>query len=166
MLTMLAAALLGVGAGIVIPLVTRAIVDGPVARGEHSLLNTRSRGTPLGHPLQQPVRADQADPPLAGLLHQPRGQLLVDRVQLGSRRVLGLRVLRRRLRHVVSPPVCRRHTLSWSYTVVFTVPLGLHPGHGTEITLRITTARAVVRLRCSVVYPGRDLLATRTGSGR
>jgi hypothetical protein len=23
---------------------------------------------------------------------------------------------------VVSPPVCRRHTLSWSYTVVFTVP--------------------------------------------
>jgi ATP-binding cassette subfamily B protein len=38
MLTMLAAALLGVGAGIVIPLVTKAIVDGPVARGEHSLL--------------------------------------------------------------------------------------------------------------------------------
>ncbi len=38
MLTMLAAALVGVGAGIVIPLVTKAIVDGPVARGEHSLL--------------------------------------------------------------------------------------------------------------------------------
>ncbi|HZD02623.1 MAG TPA: ABC transporter ATP-binding protein [Actinomycetes bacterium] len=38
MLTMLAAALLGVGAGIVIPLVTKAIVDGPVARGERSLL--------------------------------------------------------------------------------------------------------------------------------
>jgi ATP-binding cassette subfamily B protein len=38
MLTMLAAALLGVGAGIVIPLVTKAIVDGPVERGEHSLL--------------------------------------------------------------------------------------------------------------------------------
>jgi ATP-binding cassette subfamily B protein len=38
MLTMFAAALLGVGAGIVIPLVTKAIVDGPVARGEHSLL--------------------------------------------------------------------------------------------------------------------------------
>jgi ATP-binding cassette, subfamily B, bacterial len=38
MLTMLAAALLGVGAGIVIPLVTKMIVDGPVARGERSLL--------------------------------------------------------------------------------------------------------------------------------
>src|SRR6266511_4073102 len=38
MLTMFAAALLGVGAGIVIPLVTKAIVDGPVARGERSLL--------------------------------------------------------------------------------------------------------------------------------
>jgi ATP-binding cassette subfamily B protein len=38
MLTMFAAALLGVGAGIVIPLVTKAIIDGPVARGEHSLL--------------------------------------------------------------------------------------------------------------------------------
>jgi len=38
MLTMFTAALLGVGAGIVIPLVTKAIVDGPVARGEHSLL--------------------------------------------------------------------------------------------------------------------------------
>jgi len=38
MLTMFAAALLGVGAGIVIPLVTKAIIDGPVARGERSLL--------------------------------------------------------------------------------------------------------------------------------
>jgi ATP-binding cassette subfamily B protein len=38
MLTMLTAALLGIGAGIVIPLVTKAIVDGPVARGERSLL--------------------------------------------------------------------------------------------------------------------------------
>jgi ATP-binding cassette subfamily B protein len=38
MLTMLAVALLGVGAGIVIPLVTKQIVDGPVARGERSLL--------------------------------------------------------------------------------------------------------------------------------
>ena len=38
MLTMFVATLLGVGAGIVIPLVTKAIVDGPVARGEHSLL--------------------------------------------------------------------------------------------------------------------------------
>ena len=38
MLTMFAAALLGVGAGIVIPLVTKAIVDGPVERGERSLL--------------------------------------------------------------------------------------------------------------------------------
>jgi ATP-binding cassette, subfamily B, bacterial len=38
MLTMLAAALLGVGAGIVVPLVTKAVVDGPVARGERSLL--------------------------------------------------------------------------------------------------------------------------------
>jgi ATP-binding cassette subfamily B protein len=38
MLTMLTAALLGVGAGIVIPLVTKAIVDGPVERGERSLL--------------------------------------------------------------------------------------------------------------------------------
>jgi ATP-binding cassette subfamily B protein len=38
MLTMLAAALLGVGAGIVVPLVTKAIVDGAVARGERSLL--------------------------------------------------------------------------------------------------------------------------------
>ena len=35
---MFAAALLGVGAGIVIPLVTKAIIDGPVARGERSLL--------------------------------------------------------------------------------------------------------------------------------
>jgi len=38
MLAMFAAALLGVGAGIVIPLVTKAIIDGPVARGERSLL--------------------------------------------------------------------------------------------------------------------------------
>jgi ATP-binding cassette subfamily B protein len=38
MLIMFAAALLGVGAGIVIPLITKAIVDGPVARGERSLL--------------------------------------------------------------------------------------------------------------------------------
>jgi ATP-binding cassette, subfamily B, bacterial len=38
MLTMFTAALLGVGAGIVIPLVTKAIVDGPVDRGERSLL--------------------------------------------------------------------------------------------------------------------------------
>jgi ATP-binding cassette subfamily B protein len=38
MLIMFAAALLGVGAGIVIPLITKAIVDGPVTRGEHSLL--------------------------------------------------------------------------------------------------------------------------------
>src|SRR6266487_1908956 len=38
MLMMFAATLLGVGAGIVIPLVTKAIVDGPVARGERSLL--------------------------------------------------------------------------------------------------------------------------------
>jgi ATP-binding cassette, subfamily B, bacterial len=38
MLVMFAAALLGVGAGIVIPLITKEIVDGPVARGEHSLL--------------------------------------------------------------------------------------------------------------------------------
>jgi ATP-binding cassette, subfamily B, bacterial len=38
MLTMLAAALLGVAAGIVIPLVIKAIVDGPVARGQRSLL--------------------------------------------------------------------------------------------------------------------------------
>ena len=38
MLTMLITAMIGVGAGIVIPLVTKAIVDGPVARGEHSLL--------------------------------------------------------------------------------------------------------------------------------
>jgi ATP-binding cassette subfamily B protein len=38
MLAMFAASLLGVGAGIVIPLVTKAIVDGPVARGERSLL--------------------------------------------------------------------------------------------------------------------------------
>jgi ATP-binding cassette, subfamily B, bacterial len=38
MFTMFTAALLGVGAGIVIPLVTKAIVDGPVARGERSLL--------------------------------------------------------------------------------------------------------------------------------
>ncbi len=38
MLTMFAAALLGVGAGIVIPLVTKAIIDGPVTRGERSLL--------------------------------------------------------------------------------------------------------------------------------
>jgi hypothetical protein len=39
----------------------------------------------LGHLLQQPVRADQADPLRAGLLDQPRGQLLVDRVQLRCR---------------------------------------------------------------------------------
>jgi ATP-binding cassette subfamily B protein len=38
MLTMLVTAMVGVGAGIVIPLVTKAIVDGPVARGEHSPL--------------------------------------------------------------------------------------------------------------------------------
>jgi ATP-binding cassette subfamily B protein len=38
MLTMFAAALLGVGAGIVIPLITKEIVDGPVARGQRSLL--------------------------------------------------------------------------------------------------------------------------------
>jgi ATP-binding cassette subfamily B protein len=38
MLTMFAAALLGVGAGIAIPLITKAIVDGPVERGERSLL--------------------------------------------------------------------------------------------------------------------------------
>jgi ATP-binding cassette, subfamily B, bacterial len=38
MFAMFAAALLGVGAGIVIPLVTKAIVDGPVERGERSLL--------------------------------------------------------------------------------------------------------------------------------
>ncbi len=38
MLAMLAMAMIGVGAGIVIPLVTKEIVDGPVARGEHSLL--------------------------------------------------------------------------------------------------------------------------------
>ena len=38
MLTMFAAAMLGVGAGIVIPLVTKAIVDGPVEHGQRSLL--------------------------------------------------------------------------------------------------------------------------------
>ncbi len=38
MLAMFVATLLGVGAGIVIPLVTKAIVDGPVARGQRSLL--------------------------------------------------------------------------------------------------------------------------------
>jgi hypothetical protein len=103
----------------------------------------------LDHLLQQPVRADQADPPLAGLGDQPRSQLLIDRVQLGSRRVQGLRVLGRRLRHLASPPVCHRHTLSWSYTVVFTVPTVTQPrtsgyvdsGHGQHVTSVLRSCR-------------------------
>jgi hypothetical protein len=72
----------------------------------------------LGELLQQPVRADQADPLGAGLLHQPRGQLLVDRVQLGSRRLLGLRVLGRHLCHVVSPR-CAIGTLCHGVTPLY-----------------------------------------------
>jgi hypothetical protein len=76
----------------------------------------------LGHLLQQPIRADQADALRAGPLDQVRGELLVHRIHRYVGGALGLRVLGRRLRHVVSPSVCRRHTLSRSYTVVFTVP--------------------------------------------
>src|SRR6266516_665854 len=77
----------------------------------------------LGELLQRPVRADQADPPGAGLGDQPSGQLLVHPVDPGCCRALGLRVLHRHLCHVlVSPPMSRQLTLSWSYTVVFTVP--------------------------------------------
>jgi hypothetical protein len=82
----------------------------------------------FGDPPQQPVRADQADALRAGLLNQLCGELLVDGVRLCAGGALGLRVLARRMRHVVSPPVCRRHTLSRSYTVVFTVPPALDGG--------------------------------------
>ncbi len=75
----------------------------------------------LRHALQQPVWADQTDALCPGLGDQLRGELLVHGIRPCAGRALGLRGLGRRLRHVVSPPVCHRHTLSWSYTVVFTV---------------------------------------------
>jgi hypothetical protein len=65
----------------------------------------------LGHALQQPVRTDQADPPRAGLLDQPRGQLLADRIHLRSRRALRLWGLGRRLRHGVSSRVPSAHSV-------------------------------------------------------
>jgi hypothetical protein len=99
----------------------RRVVLGIAQVGVHLALQRALQHQP-GHALQQPVRAGQADPLRAGLLHQLCDQLLVDRIRLCSRQVLGLLVLGRDVRHVASPPVCHRHSLSRSYTVVFTVP--------------------------------------------
>jgi len=54
---------------------------------------------------EQPVRTDQVGPLGLGLLDQPRGELLIDRIASNLRRAAGLGRLGR---HLVSPPV--RHT--------------------------------------------------------
>ncbi len=91
----------------------------------------------LGHPAQQPIRADQIHPLSTGLLHQPAGQLLTDPVGRRPGRGLLRRHGRHRLTHC-GDSLIRSYTEFLTVPVLRTVPIYLRKDGRYEAAVYVT----------------------------